>query len=105
MIKNHGYPGNPRRYIQIVMTITQTEPTTLIRFQAAVKQGRVHGPYTRGPNKPRWQWTVEGPDRCSEVLDKLWPYLSQPKRDQADGIIDKYVAYRNGLTFKPLRRD
>lgn len=89
----------------MIMSVTQTEPTTLTRFQAAVGQGRIQGPYIYPGRKPQYRWVVEGADRCADVLDKLWPYLSQPKRDQANRVVDSYLAYRNGLTFKPLRRD
>jgi hypothetical protein len=93
------------RWREIVMSLTQAELTTLTRFRQAVGQGRIHGPYVYKQRKPHWRWTVEGSDRCGDVLEKLWPYLSGPKRQQAEAVVDRWVEYRNSLTYTSLRRD
>ena len=57
----------------------------LLRFQRAVGGlGHVRGPYDPGEGmKPVWRWSTQGHELCQAILALLWPYLSNPKRQQA----------------------
>lgn len=75
---------------QPMLSIGQSERTTLDRFQAAVcGLGRIIGPYqTRG--KPVWFYRTSRFEHTQAVLAMLWRFLSQPKRDQATAVL-RYV--------------
>ena len=89
-------------WCRVEMSISQTEPTTLHRFKQAVGEGRVHGPYPNSNgHSPRWFWSTEGALRCADVLEKLWPYLSAPKRAQAEAVASAYDEYQISLRRKP----
>lgn len=66
-----------RRYVQV--GVGQAEHSTLDRFAAAVGGGSI----TEGirNEKPFWQWRVSGRG-AYDVLARLWPFLSAPKREQ-----------------------
>ena len=79
----------PQHYINVV--VGQSEPTTLHRFCAAVGVGSVQGPWERAPStkkdgspsfrKPNWEYRVVN-KQAEEVIGKLWPYLSDVKKEQ-----------------------
>lgn len=65
--------------------VGQSEVSTLVRFQRAVRGiGCVYGPY-RAANSPRptYRWQIASFEGCQAVIAMLWPFLSEPKRDQA----------------------
>lgn len=66
-----------RRYIQ--MGLGQANLSTLERFLRAVGGGTVNFVPNRG--KPYWQWNTGGKS-AYPVMQRLWPFLSQPKKDQ-----------------------
>jgi len=80
-----------RRYLQL--TLNQTDPRPLERFAAAVG-GNVTGPYAitgNGGRKPRWQWQRVG-SPAAEVVERLWTYLSEPKREQITRVMEEVAA-------------
>lgn len=101
---NVGIGKRGRHWRKIVLTIAQTEPTTLHRFAAAVGFGKVRGPYARkNPlHRPVWYWSVEGPYRCEAVMSSLWPFLSDPKREQYAQALHVWQAYKASLTYTSL---
>lgn len=81
------------------MSISQREPKTLLRFQAAVGIGSVVGPYKAGKEtmkdpKPRYRWQIARDIRVHRVLDLLWPYLSEEKKLQAKQAMDKQLGLK-----------
>lgn len=73
---------------RVVMSLGQREITTLERFIKAVDYGKVNGPYSAGTKgqkdpKPRYRWGCQNTRSTRAVLTKLWPYLSEPKKEQA----------------------
>lgn len=75
-----GYCGSARRP---KLVISQNEPETLYRFQAAVGIGKVTGPYDYPYKKnPFWRYSTGSIDNTNVAITKLWPYLSRPKRRQ-----------------------
>ena len=66
--------------------IGHVDPRPLHRFLQAVDVGSVTGPYTHNSKKnDRWSdyysFQAYG-KKAHAVMDALWPYLSEPKREQ-----------------------
>lgn len=82
-----------------VMRVGQSgDPLVLVRFREAVGIGKVYGPYNnynknyKKAHQPSWVWSVSGRNKTAEVLLRLWPYLSTPKKEQARKVLDRYDA-------------
>lgn len=67
------------------ISVCQVDRRPLDRFRAVVG-----GPNVRGPYKPKtansneyYRWQAEGRPSVHRVLVILWPYLSEPKKEQA----------------------
>jgi LAGLIDADG endonuclease len=41
-----------------------------------------HGPYSNGSTTPRWTLSMGAQKQLTEQVQMLWPYLSEPKREQ-----------------------
>lgn len=66
------------------MTVPQKDPECLYRFQKAVGGlGAVDGPY-RAKTFPIYVWRLSKTFDVDCVLTALWPWLSGPKRRQAE---------------------
>ncbi len=74
-----------RVHFRLSLSITQFDPDSLHRFQKAVGAGRVYGPYGR-----RWSYSAQKAKDVHNILDLLWPYLGNIKRDQANAAIEKH---------------
>lgn len=81
------------------MTLSQknTGPELLLRFQHAVGEGRVK---QRVDRPGVWTWTCIG-EPCKNVLRLLSPFLSFPKLDQAEQVLE---AQQNSRASSPQRR-
>lgn len=64
------------------------DPEVLHRFRAIVGVGKVYGPYSH-PSGDRYVFQVVGKNAIA-VLDKIWPWLSGPKRCQAQAALEKW---------------
>lgn len=88
-----------RDYGRIRVTIGQDrDPEVLHRFAAAVGEGAVRGPYRyayRGGVRVKYTYEVRG-EAAVRVLQRLWPYLSGPKREQALRAAESYNASLEG---------
>lgn len=71
------------RYLHL--GIGQKECTTLERFVLAVGDGKIYGPYDKGC--PMYEVRVYG-RKAKAVIETLWPYLSEPKRKQAQAALE-----------------
>ena len=71
-----------RSYLSL--RVVQVDPRPLRRFCEALGLGNFYGPYVRTNEKHSdyYAWCV-GSSRAHAALDLLWPYLSEPKREQA----------------------
>lgn len=73
------------------VAIGHVDRRPLDRFLAAVGVGSVTGPYDHNTKKnPKWRphYTYQAyGDKAIKVLDALWPYLSAPKREQAERVL------------------
>lgn len=83
-----GYSKLEEAHICFSLRVYQTERTTLERFHRAVLGiGSVVGPYFRkdrkAHHKPAYTYDVSGHRQVQAVIAMLWPFLSQPKKEQA----------------------
>lgn len=78
-------------------------PPVLLRFQEAVGgAGSVGGPYVlKNPwsRLPQYVWSLSGSRGAERVLELIWPWLDEAKRQQARVAI---VAAREGGPHRPL---
>ena len=80
------------------LSLSQTNQEIVDRFFAAIGHvGRVYGPYPphNTGRQPFWIWQLVGA-RSEEVMDRLWPYLSSPKRLQYDAAVQVAWQARTG---------
>jgi hypothetical protein len=83
------------------MSIHQVDRRPLDRFQSAVLGvGSVIGPYPHknGRWQPIHQWRVSG-SGAQAVLAMLWPFLSEPKKEQARPVLEVMSAYFSSPTW------
>lgn len=62
------------------LSVAQNNVATLQRFQNAVGCGKIYEHTTR---KGMYQWTLQRGKIVEDCLNKLWPFLSEQKKDQA----------------------
>lgn len=82
------YRANPIRYdiTTVGLSIAQVDVRPLQRFIAAIEATQnPTGPYrTKNKNaQPYYRWAVEGRPSTLRVLEALWPFMSEPKREQS----------------------
>lgn len=87
---SHNRPGGPGH---LSVAVGQTNRETLERFQRAVGGlGKIYGP--RRPSKAsfgkvqRWDWKTTNFQAGQAVIAMLWRFLSEPKREQAQRILE-----------------
>lgn len=101
----HMKPRRNADYPTIRVIVTQADRGLLERFQRAVGDGNIVGPITknRPGRKPLYRLTKNGP-AAAEILRVLWPWLSEPKREQARtavALYNKSLATRRAYGGKP----
>jgi hypothetical protein len=72
---------------RLVVRLNNTDPEPVNRFAAILAFGTVYGPYQYEgrdgyKRKPFWVWLAEEYEAL-EVLELLWPWLSDKRRAQA----------------------
>ncbi len=98
-------------YCQLFVSVQQSEVTTLERLRAALGVGHIY-PLAHRPNglakKPQFRWQAGRRAEAMFALGLMWPYLSEPKREQANRALsilrqtNKERADRDGT--RPARR-
>lgn len=87
----YGRPdGRKRRgsYWHIRISVAQHyDPEVLHRFVAAVGVGKVYGPY----DGRKYSVQVVG-ENAETIIERLWPYLSGPKRRQIEAAREKFLS-------------
>ena len=76
-----------RKARSVRLDIAQTDRRVLDRFLSAVGHGKVYGPYP-GSNKGKnnqdyWRYTCCAKEHVNDVLNQLWPFLSEQKKVRA----------------------
>lgn len=72
-----------------ILAIKQIDRRPLDRFNIATLEiGKVYGPYTYNYNKnPYFRYTVCGVYKCQIISSLLYPWLSEPKREQITKVL------------------
>lgn len=80
------------------LSITSTDMDVLQRAQAILGAGRIHTRRVTSPivksNKPLHVLHINGNEVCIEILERLWPWLGERRREQAELITGRVVEMR-----------
>ncbi len=68
------------------MSVAQNNPITLERFRQAVGVGKIYEHTTR---KGMYSWNCQKKHDVENVLNMLWPFLSEQKKEQAIEVYKK----------------
>lgn len=81
----------------------QVDRDVLDRFVEAVGHGQVKGPYKPKSERsnPYYRVEIAGRNRVCEVLTRLWPFLSEVKKNQARAVWEKESCHR-GVKSPPM---
>ncbi len=92
---NTSVSNRKKTFPQIVFQIAQADRRPLDRFSRALNAGMVRGPYYHkdGAHLPYFVLALNGFERVRTVVDLLWPWLSEPKREQARQALDAIEPY------------
>lgn len=72
------------------LSISQKDPDVLKTCQQALGAGKVYGPYySRG--RALYHLHITSYSETKAALEKMWPWLSQIKREQANTAVEKYT--------------
>ena len=78
-----GTTGKMYSLVSVDISVAQVRREPLDRFHAAVGIGTVNGPYApRSNQQPHFRFNASGRPSVLHIATALWPYLSQPKREQ-----------------------
>ena len=84
------------------MGLVQVNRPVLQKLQHILQAGTIYGPYLnkgRFAKQPYWQWRVDNFEEIQYVVCRLWPWLSEPKRQQ---IIKCFTGYRAYCALPPM---
>ncbi len=88
--KTHG--SNQWMYPNI--HLGQVDKRPLVRFVNALGFGKLYGPYNHGRNphaQSRYDLFFRTFEEVQQVIACLWPYLSEPKKEQARKVMKKWL--------------
>lgn len=82
---------------RLAVTVAQVRREPLDRL-ATLFGGTVRGPYGPYQNSKQahFQWDTSSYERAETVIESIWPWLSDPKREQALQAIEEYKNRRPG---------
>lgn len=90
-----GTTGKDYPLTTVEMSVAQVRPEPLRRFHGIVGAGKMGGPYGgSGNRRPSYRWNTAGRPSAARVLTLLWPYLSEPKKEQARRVWAELAARR-----------
>lgn len=80
-----GTTGKYYPLTTVEMAVAQVRPEPLRRFRKVIGFGKFGGPYNHKQknHRPYYRWLTAGRPHCHEALSILWPYMSEPKKQQA----------------------
>lgn len=73
------------KYKYFNMEVAQLDRRPLDRFTQAVGLGKVIERKGRKTTKPHFLWALYDQEDVKMAVNKLWPYLSDPKKEQITG--------------------
>lgn len=91
--------GVIRTTTRLRLHVTQNDRRPLNRFMKAIGGvGSIHGPIPRYKgSSPNYKWELGHREKVYSVMKLLWPYLSEPKKEQWLRDIEKEHILREGL--------
>jgi hypothetical protein len=93
--QSRGGTGRLYPCVSVGISVCQTDRRPLDRFVAALGLGKVRGPYRpRGNQRPYFRWERAGRPSVHRALVRLWPYLSDPKKEQARRVWAELLSLR-----------
>lgn len=79
----------------LIFSTNQVDPRPLQRLVDALGMGTVSGPFSPPSHKGRPFYTVRLYQKNTwKMVELLWPYLSEPKKEQINRVVDKVNAAR-----------
>jgi hypothetical protein len=78
-----------QKYSYYNLEIAQRDIRPLERFLAAVGEGKIIPRKARGRTKEHFMWVCWQQEGVMSILNKLWPYLSEPKKEQTINVTGK----------------
>ena len=87
------------------LSVAQVDPRPLYRFARAVNGREPGGPYKHKnvTHSEYYRWDSSGGREVHRILMLLWPYLSEPKKEQALGVWKAVQEKRVGPKNQPLK--
>lgn len=86
-INHKSYKSGVHSYPRVQMNITDKE--TLDRFHEVVGVGKIYshknGSYLS--NKPQWRWQIATKEGVREVIEQLYPWLSERRQARANELL------------------
>ncbi|HUQ42165.1 MAG TPA: hypothetical protein VM052_06670, partial [Candidatus Limnocylindrales bacterium] len=90
---HRSHAGYVSGEIGVSQSAPRGEPEVLTRFNLVVGVGRIYGPYEQdGATMPVWRWKATAQRDVETVVARLWPWLDQVKRDQAETTLNALLA-------------
>jgi hypothetical protein len=85
---------NGQNGVGIHVQVAQGHPQMMERFKAAVGTGKVYGPkpWSSKNPKPSWWFGAYSRNAVHRICWMLWPWLSDPKRQQFHSAFERYHA-------------
>jgi hypothetical protein len=82
--------GNPRKRFWLAIGMTNREP--LDKFEDIMQVGNVTGPYlNKNPrSKPYWRYSLTKTDEIKYVIENMWDWLSEVRKQQWQKALDFY---------------
>lgn len=71
-----------KKYTYLNLEISQRDRRPLDRFCKAVGHGKIISRPSRGSTKEHFMWVCYRQQDVKEVMNKIYPYLSDPKKEQ-----------------------
>ena len=84
------------KYSYYNLEIAQRDPRPLIRFLDAVGLGKIIPRKSRKQTKAHHMWACWRQGDVEDILNKLWPYLSEPKKEQTCKVLNLDITGKGG---------
>lgn len=89
--KPSRFRGDPNAGRRIMISLGQKEPDMVIKFHKIIGVGVLRLNYKTCPT-----WQAWGYEDTKKVIELLWPYLGEIKRQQAERAFQLYVNFDGG---------
>lgn len=86
------------KYQKPHIEVAQSDRAVLDRMRAILGIGKVYGPYVPKTNRlskrPYYRLTITSEVNVQAAIRKMWPWLSEQKRQQAERVFAEMAIYR-----------